>query len=40
LFELNDHSLLVGDVTNGEVNDGEPLVYMARRMGWRLQPGD
>jgi hypothetical protein len=23
-------------VTNGEVNDGEPLVYRARRMGWRL----
>jgi flavin reductase (DIM6/NTAB) family NADH-FMN oxidoreductase RutF len=40
LFELYDHSLLVGDVTNGEVNDGEPLVYMARHMGWRLQPAD
>ena len=38
LFELYDHSLLVGDVTGGGVNGGEPLVYMARRMGWRLQP--
>jgi flavin reductase (DIM6/NTAB) family NADH-FMN oxidoreductase RutF len=40
LFELYDHSLLVGDVTGGAVHDGEPLVYMARRMGWRLQPAD
>ena len=40
LFELYDHSVLVGDVTGGHVRDGEPLVYMARRMGWRLQPGD
>jgi flavin reductase (DIM6/NTAB) family NADH-FMN oxidoreductase RutF len=40
LFELYDHSLLVGDVTNGHVTPGEPLVYMARRMGWRLHPAD
>jgi flavin reductase (DIM6/NTAB) family NADH-FMN oxidoreductase RutF len=40
LFELYDHSLLVGDVTGGVVQDGEPLVYMARRMGWRLQPAE
>jgi flavin reductase (DIM6/NTAB) family NADH-FMN oxidoreductase RutF len=40
LFELYDHSLLVGDVTGGAVQDGEPLVYMARKMGWRLQPAD
>jgi flavin reductase ActVB len=39
LFELYDHSLLVGDVTGGAVTDREPLVYMARRMGWRLAPG-
>lgn len=38
LFELYDHSLLVGDVTGGEVNEGEPLVYMARAIGWRLEP--
>ena len=40
LFELYDHSLLVGDVTGGAVRGGEPLVYMGRRMGWRLQPVD
>ena len=36
LFELYDHSLLVGDVTGGSVGAGEPLVYMARTFGWRL----
>jgi flavin reductase (DIM6/NTAB) family NADH-FMN oxidoreductase RutF len=38
LFELYDHSLLVGDVTGGAMNEAEPLVYMWRRMGWRLVP--
>ena len=36
LFELYDHSLLVGDVTGGDVRDGEPLVYMSRTFAWRL----
>jgi flavin reductase ActVB len=36
LFELYDHSLLVGDVMGGYVSDGEPLVYMERSMSWRL----
>jgi flavin reductase (DIM6/NTAB) family NADH-FMN oxidoreductase RutF len=36
LFELYDHSLLVGDVLAGSVSPGEPLVYMGRRFGWRL----
>jgi flavin reductase ActVB len=36
LFELYDHSLLVGDVTGGDVGDDEPLVYMSRTFGWRL----
>jgi flavin reductase (DIM6/NTAB) family NADH-FMN oxidoreductase RutF len=40
LFELYDHSLLVGDVTGGALQEGEPLVYMSRKMGWRLQPAD
>ena len=39
LFELYDHSILIGDVTGGEVAPGEPLVYLARRMDWRLEPG-
>jgi flavin reductase ActVB len=38
LFELYDHSLLVGDVTGGSLTPGQPLVYWARRMGWRLVP--
>jgi flavin reductase (DIM6/NTAB) family NADH-FMN oxidoreductase RutF len=38
LFELYDHSLLVGDVTGGSVTEVEPLVYMRRTMGWRLVP--
>jgi flavin reductase (DIM6/NTAB) family NADH-FMN oxidoreductase RutF len=38
LFELYDHSLLVGDVTGGSLTPGEPLVYMSRRFGWRLVP--
>jgi flavin reductase (DIM6/NTAB) family NADH-FMN oxidoreductase RutF len=36
LFELYDHSVLVGDVTGGQVRDAEPLVYLARSMGWRI----
>ena len=40
LFELYDHSLLVGDVTGGAVEPGEPLVWMRRSFGWRLvKPG-
>ena len=37
LFELYDHSLLVGDVTGGALTDGDPLVYMGRSFGWRLE---
>jgi flavin reductase ActVB len=39
LFEMYDHSLLVGDVTGGSADGGAPLVYMERSMGWRLEPG-
>jgi flavin reductase (DIM6/NTAB) family NADH-FMN oxidoreductase RutF len=37
LFELYDHSLLVGDVTGGRLGGGRPLIYMARSMAWRLE---
>lgn len=37
-FTLYDHSILIGDVVGGRREDGEPLVYMDRRMDWRLQP--
>jgi flavin reductase (DIM6/NTAB) family NADH-FMN oxidoreductase RutF len=36
LFELYDHSILIGDLEGGERSDGQPLVYMGRRMDWRL----
>jgi flavin reductase (DIM6/NTAB) family NADH-FMN oxidoreductase RutF len=38
LFELYDHSLLVGDIATGRVQGGAPLVYMSRSMGWRIEP--
>jgi flavin reductase (DIM6/NTAB) family NADH-FMN oxidoreductase RutF len=38
LFELYDHSILIGDVIGGTSEPGEPLVYLDRRMGWRLEP--
>lgn len=36
LFELYDHSILIGDVVGGARSAGDPLVYMDRRMDWRL----
>jgi flavin reductase (DIM6/NTAB) family NADH-FMN oxidoreductase RutF len=38
VFELYDHTLLVGDVTSCTTADAEPLVYMSRSMRWRLEP--
>jgi flavin reductase (DIM6/NTAB) family NADH-FMN oxidoreductase RutF len=38
LFELYDHSILVGDVVNGSRHERDPLVYMERSMRWRLEP--
>jgi len=39
LFELYDHSILIGDVVGGARSQKEPLVYMERSMGWRLESG-
>lgn len=39
VFELYDHTLLVGDVTRCVTGVGDPLVYMARSMQWRLEQG-
>ena len=39
LFELYDHSILIGDVEGGRRHPGEPLIYMDRRMDWRLERG-
>ena len=38
-FDLYDHTILIGDVQRGRLQGGEPLVYMERRMGWRLSAG-
>jgi flavin reductase (DIM6/NTAB) family NADH-FMN oxidoreductase RutF len=38
VFELYDHTLLVGDVTECATAPGQPLVYMGRSMNWRLEP--
>ncbi|MEA2349396.1 MAG: hypothetical protein QOG86_337 [Thermoleophilaceae bacterium] len=40
LFELYDHSILIGDVIGGRRDPGEPLVYLNRRMDWSVQPGN
>jgi flavin reductase (DIM6/NTAB) family NADH-FMN oxidoreductase RutF len=37
-FDLYDHSVLVGTVAGGRLHGGDPLVYMDRRMSWRLEP--
>jgi flavin reductase (DIM6/NTAB) family NADH-FMN oxidoreductase RutF len=38
LFELYDHSILIGDVVGGRREPGDPLVYLDRRMDWRVEP--
>lgn len=38
-FDLYDHTILIGDVVGGEHYGGEPLVYLERRIGWRLSAG-
>jgi flavin reductase (DIM6/NTAB) family NADH-FMN oxidoreductase RutF len=38
LFELYDHTILIGEVVGGARRQKEPLVYFERSMGWRLEP--
>ena len=38
-FDLYDHTILIGDVEDGRHEGGEPLVYLERHMGWRLETG-
>jgi flavin reductase (DIM6/NTAB) family NADH-FMN oxidoreductase RutF len=40
LFELYDHSILIGDLVGGAREHGEPLVWLERRMDWRLTRPD
>jgi flavin reductase (DIM6/NTAB) family NADH-FMN oxidoreductase RutF len=39
-FVRYDHTVLIGDLQGGRVEEGEPLVYARRRMDWLMQPMD
>jgi len=33
-----DHTVLIGDLEGGRLEQGEPLLYARRRMDWLMQP--
>jgi flavin reductase (DIM6/NTAB) family NADH-FMN oxidoreductase RutF len=37
-FAKYDHTVLIGDLEGGRLEQGEPLVYARRRMDWLMQP--
>ena len=37
-FEHYDHSVLIGDIEDGRLGEGEPLLYARRRMHWLMRP--
>jgi flavin reductase (DIM6/NTAB) family NADH-FMN oxidoreductase RutF len=37
-FTKYDHTILIGDLEGGRLEQGEPLVYARRRMDWLMQP--
>jgi flavin reductase (DIM6/NTAB) family NADH-FMN oxidoreductase RutF len=37
-FVKYDHTVLIGDLERGRIEQGEPLVYARRRMDWLMQP--
>ena len=37
-FERYDHTILIGDLEEGRLGDGEPLLYARRRMDWLMRP--
>jgi flavin reductase (DIM6/NTAB) family NADH-FMN oxidoreductase RutF len=37
-FDRYDHSIVIGDVLGGRHAGGEPLLWVRRRMDWRLSP--
>jgi flavin reductase (DIM6/NTAB) family NADH-FMN oxidoreductase RutF len=37
-FVRYDHTVLIGDLEGGRIEQGEPLVYARRRMDWLMQP--
>lgn len=36
-FQHHDHSVLIGDIETGRIEQGEPLLYARRRMDWLLR---
>jgi flavin reductase ActVB len=39
-LEHYDHTVLIGDLERGRLEEGEPLLYARRRMDWLLHPGE
>jgi flavin reductase (DIM6/NTAB) family NADH-FMN oxidoreductase RutF len=37
-FVRYDHTILIGDLEGGRLEQGEPLLYARRRMDWLMQP--
>lgn len=37
-FERYDHTILIGDIEGGRIEQAEPLLYARRRMDWLLHP--
>jgi len=37
-FERYDHTVLIGDLDGGRLEQGHPLLYARRRMDWLLTP--
>jgi flavin reductase (DIM6/NTAB) family NADH-FMN oxidoreductase RutF len=37
-FVKYDHTVLIGDLHGGRLEEGEPLLYARRRMDWLMQP--
>jgi flavin reductase (DIM6/NTAB) family NADH-FMN oxidoreductase RutF len=37
-FALYDHTILIGDLLGGRLEQGEPLLYARRRMDWLMRP--
>jgi flavin reductase (DIM6/NTAB) family NADH-FMN oxidoreductase RutF len=37
-FVRYDHTVLIGDLEGGRLEEGNPLVYARRRMDWLMQP--
>jgi flavin reductase (DIM6/NTAB) family NADH-FMN oxidoreductase RutF len=37
-FARYDHTILIGDLERGRLEEGHPLIYARRRMDWLMQP--